>query len=81
MAKDTTIDGYYLNSSEAWINAVLTLDEAKNRIELLKKEYQKYFGNVNYYYTPEDNYVDKSLKGKYCIFSYGDSEGTADSDI
>lgn len=49
MAHDTTIEGYYLNSSGAWTNNTSSVDElAKEHLNSLTPEYKRQiYGNIS----------------------------------
>jgi len=64
MAHDTTIDGYSLNSSGAWTNSIITLDQAK-QIALNKVKTVKYpNSNVNVVIVPYFDINEEAIEGR-----------------
>ncbi|NFE84601.1 hypothetical protein FC754_10705 [Clostridium botulinum] len=64
MAHDTTIDGYYLNSSGAWTNSTLTVDQAK-QIALNKvKEVRYPNSNTNVIVIPYFDIYEEVIEGR-----------------
>lgn len=64
MAHDATISGYYLNSSGAWTNSTITLDEAK-QIALNKVKTVKYpNSNINVIIIPDFDIYEKVIEGR-----------------
>lgn len=64
MAHDTTVDGYYLNSSGAWTNSTITVDEAK-QIALNKVKATKYPNtDTKVIVIPYFDVYEKTIEGK-----------------